>query len=210
VGITYPSDWKQKTGDNFVAAVSKDGQAWSAMALLEGVTDKQAGIEKVKQGLEKHLQDIKYDDETKTQGGALVVTGTGKTKKSGVGVVFAAGVLDAGGGQLAGVAFVVDQNVEQHYKETVRYICQTIHRGQDSEPSNGVVPASATPATARITVRVGALASAPFLGPRKINTSFAVRDAGNGGDSTWRRLRIERCCPSPPRRLRQSTMASAP
>jgi uncharacterized protein (TIGR03000 family) len=154
VGITYPPDWKQKQGDTYVAAVSADGQAWSVIATLEGVKDKQSGIEKVKQGLEKYLQDIKYDDQTKTQGGALVVTGTGKAKKSGVGVVFAAGVFDAAGGELAGVAFVVDQNVEQHYKETVRYICQTIRRGQDSEPSNGVVPASATPATARITVRV--------------------------------------------------------
>jgi uncharacterized protein (TIGR03000 family) len=154
VGITYPSDWKEKTGDNFVSAISKDGHAWSAIAVLEGVNDKQAGIDKVKQGLEKYLQDINYDDQTQTQGNALVVTGTGKGKKSGVGVVFAAGVFDAVGGQLAGVAFVVDQNVEQHYKEMVRYICQTIRRGQDSESSYGAVPASATAATARITVRI--------------------------------------------------------
>jgi uncharacterized protein (TIGR03000 family) len=157
VGITYPSDWKQKAGDTYVAAVSADGQAWSVIATLEGVTDKQAGIEKVKHGLEKYLQDIHYDDLTKTQGGALVVTGTGKAKKSGVGVVFAAGVLDAGGGQLAGLAFVVDQAVEQHYKETVRYICQTIRRTPDFESYYGVAPASgtaATAATARITVRV--------------------------------------------------------
>jgi uncharacterized protein (TIGR03000 family) len=188
VGITYPPDWKQKQGDSYVAAVSADGQAWSVIATLEGVKDKQAGIEKVKQGLEKYLQEIKYDDLTNRQGGALVVTGTGKAKKSGVGVVFAAGVFEAAGGELAGLAFVVDQNVEQHYKETVRYICQTIRREQDSEPSNGVVPASASPATARITVRVapdaqiwfddtatrqtGALREfeSPLLGPGKIYT----------------------------------------
>jgi hypothetical protein len=131
VGITYPSDWKQKTGDNFVSAVSKDGQAWSAIALMEGVKDKLAGIDKIKQGLEKSLQDITYDDPHKTERGAIVITGTGKTKKSGVEVVFAAGVLDSGEGQLAGAAFVVDKDVEQHYKETVRYICQAIRRGND-------------------------------------------------------------------------------
>jgi hypothetical protein len=131
VGITYPADWKQKAGDHHVAAVSADGNAWSVIATLDGVKDQQAGIDQVKQGLEKYLQDITYDELTKTQGGALVVTGTGKGKKSGVGVVFAAGVADVGAGQLAGVAFVVDQNVEQHYKETVRYICQTLRRAKD-------------------------------------------------------------------------------
>ena len=63
---------------------------------------------------------------TKTKRGALVVTGTGKGKKSGVAVVFAAGVLDAGAGKLAGAAFVVDARIEDHYKETVGQICQTI------------------------------------------------------------------------------------
>ena len=52
IGITYPSDWKQTTGDRYVSAVSADGQAYSMIATLEG-TDKQAGIAKVKQGLEK-------------------------------------------------------------------------------------------------------------------------------------------------------------
>jgi uncharacterized protein (TIGR03000 family) len=154
VGITYPADWKEKVADTYVAAVSADGQAWSVIATLEGVKDNQAGIERIKQGLEKYLQNINYDDLTKTQGGALVLTGTGKAKKSGIGVVFAAGAFDAGGGQLAGVAFVVDQAVEQHYKETVRYICQTIRRAQDFESYYGVAPASSTAATARITVRV--------------------------------------------------------
>ena len=41
-------------------------------------------------------------------------------------MVFAAGVFDAGPGKLAGVAFVVDENVEDRYKEAVRYICKTI------------------------------------------------------------------------------------
>jgi hypothetical protein len=131
MGITYPSDWKQKVGDRFVAAVSKDGHAWSVLATLEGVKDKEAGIDKVKDGLEKYLKNIEYDDLTKTERGALVVTGTGKAKKSGVSVVFAAAVGDSGAGQLVGVAFVVDKHVEDHYKETVRSICQTLRGAKE-------------------------------------------------------------------------------
>ena len=125
IGITYPSDWKQTTGDRYVSAVSADGQAYSMIATLEGAADNQAGITKVKQGLEQYLEDIKYDNLTKTKRGALVLTGTGKAKKSGVAAVFAAGVFDTGRG-LAGAAFVVDARIEEHYKETVRQICQTI------------------------------------------------------------------------------------
>ena len=55
-----------------------------------------------------------------------MLTGTGKGKKSGVAVVFAAGVFDAGAVQLAEAAFVVDARIEEHYEETVRQICQTI------------------------------------------------------------------------------------
>ncbi len=55
-----------------------------------------------------------------------MLTGTGKGKKSGVAVVFAAGVFDTGAGQLAGAAFVVDARIEELYKETVHQICQTI------------------------------------------------------------------------------------
>ena len=131
VGITFPSDWKQKAGDNSVSATSAKGNAWSGIATLDGVKDKEAGIQKVKQGLEKYLQNIDYDDPTKTEGGALLITGTGKAKKSGVDVVFAAGVFDAGPGKLAGVAFVVDENVDDRYKEAVRYTCKTIRVEKD-------------------------------------------------------------------------------
>ena len=55
VGITFPSDWNQKTGDNYISAVSGDGQAYSMLVTLDGVADKQAGIKKVKEGLEKYL-----------------------------------------------------------------------------------------------------------------------------------------------------------
>ncbi len=117
VGITYPADWKQITDERYVSAVSADGQAYSMIAALPDAADQQAGIAKVKQGLEQYLQDIKYDDQKETKRGALVVTGTGKAKKSGVDVVFAAGVFDTGAGKLAGAAFVVDARIEDYYKE---------------------------------------------------------------------------------------------
>ena len=60
-----------------------------------------------------------------------MVTGTGKGKKSGVAVVFAVGVFDTGAGQLVGAAFVVDARIEEHYKETIRQICQTIRVGDE-------------------------------------------------------------------------------
>jgi len=131
MGITYPADWKQTAGKRYVSAVSADGQGWSAIALLEGVKDKPAGITKTKQELEKSLLDIKYDEPTETERGALVVTGTGKGKKSGVEVVFAIGVFEPGAGRVAGAAFIVDKEVEELYKETVLYTCQTI-RGEES------------------------------------------------------------------------------
>lgn len=131
VGITFPADWQQKTGDRYISAVSKDGQAYAMLATLEGIKDQQAGAKKVQAGLENHLQDVKYDEASKTKGGALVITGTGKGKKKGVDVVFAAAVFDAGKGQLVGAAFVVDSKIEDHYKETVKGICQTLRRSGD-------------------------------------------------------------------------------
>jgi hypothetical protein len=131
VGITYPSDWKQKAGDNYVTATSPKGNAWSVIATLEGAKDKEAGIARVRQGIEKYLQDVQYDGLTKTERGALLVTGAGKARKSGIPVVFAAGIFEAGPGQLAGAAFIADQNAEDHYKEAVRYMCQTIRGEKD-------------------------------------------------------------------------------
>jgi uncharacterized protein YcfJ len=131
VGITFPSDWNQKTGDNYISAVSGDGQAYSMLITLDGVSDKQVGIKKVMEGLENHLKDVKYDEPSETKGGAVVITGTGKGKKADVDVVFAAGIFDAGKGQLVGTAFVVDSKIEDYYKETVRGICQTIRRTED-------------------------------------------------------------------------------
>jgi hypothetical protein len=131
VGITYPSDWKQKVRDDSVSAVSKDGHAWSAAASLADVKDQAAGVEKIKKGLEKSLQDIKYDEASKSERGALVVTGTGKGKKSGVAVVFAVGVIESAPKQFAGAAFIVDKDLEEQYKEAVLDICQTVRRADE-------------------------------------------------------------------------------
>ena len=131
VGVTLPSDWKQATGDNYISGVSTDGQVYAMIATLEGAADKQAGVDRVKQGLVRYLQDIKYDDQIETKRGALVVTGTAKAKKAGVDVVFAAGVMDAGGGQIVGAAFIVDSRIEDYYKAAIRQICQTIRVGDD-------------------------------------------------------------------------------
>ena len=131
VAITYPSDWKQKTGERYVSAVSADGHAWSGLATLEGVNDKQAGITRIKQEFEKYLQDIKFDDTAETKGGSQIVTGVGKAKKAGVDVVFAAGVFDTASGQLAGIAFVADKNLDDYYKQAARAICQTIRTGEN-------------------------------------------------------------------------------
>jgi len=130
VGVTFPENWMQKTGDNFVAAASKDGQAYAILASL-GAADRDAGIKKVKASIENHLKDIKFDDPSETKGGALIVTGTAKGKKAGVDVVFAAGVFEAAKGQLVAAAFVVDSKMDDHYKETVRGICQTLRRAKD-------------------------------------------------------------------------------
>jgi hypothetical protein len=129
--ITYPAEWKQKKGNHSISAVSADGHAWSGISILADAKDKDAGMNKIKQELDKYLGNIKYDDPTATKGDSLVVTGTGKARKAGVDVVFAAGVFDAGPGKVAGIAFVADKDLEDHYKEAARYICHTIRTGTD-------------------------------------------------------------------------------
>jgi hypothetical protein len=131
LGITFPADWKQKVGDHYVAAVSADGQTYAVLGTLEGVASKKAAVKKLQEGLEKYLGNVKYDEQTETKGGTVVATGTGKGKKSGVDVVFAAAVFDAGKGKLGGAAFVADAKIEDHYKETVRGICETLRRADD-------------------------------------------------------------------------------
>jgi hypothetical protein len=129
LGMTFPADWKQKAGANSVSATSPKGNAWAAIATLDRAKDAQAGVKTLKEQLGKSLDEIKYDAVTKTERGALLLTGEGKSKKTGIPVVFAIGVFNASPEQLAGAAFVADKNVEEHYKQAVRYMCQTI-RGE--------------------------------------------------------------------------------
>jgi hypothetical protein len=131
VGITYPADWKQSTGEHQVTVVSPDGQAWSGMALLSGVTNKQAGINKIKEEIENHLTEVSYDQLAMSKNGTLFVIGSGKGKMTGVDVIFAVCILDAGKSQLVGVAFVVDSKIEDHYKDTIGSICETIRSTND-------------------------------------------------------------------------------
>jgi hypothetical protein len=129
VGITFPSNWKQKAGKISASAASPKGNAWAAIATIDGAKDKEAGINGIKGRLAKYLQNIEYDEPTKTDRGALLITGSGNSAKSSIPVVFAIGVFNASPDQLAAAAFVADKNVEDQYKEAVRYMCQTI-RGE--------------------------------------------------------------------------------
>ncbi len=99
------------------------------VSILQGATDKQTAVAKIKKGLDYYLQDVKYDEQTDTKRGGIVITGTGKGKKSGLPVVFAAGIVNTGANQFAGAAFVVDDRIDDYYKETVRQICETLRVG---------------------------------------------------------------------------------
>ena len=126
VGITYPSDWKQITGDRYISAVSADGQAYSMIATLEGAADKpsrnrkgQARARKVSSGHQVRQPD---KDETRCARAHRHGKWHQVRRRRGVrgwGLRYRAR-------QLAGAAFVVDGRIEDHYKETVRQICQTI------------------------------------------------------------------------------------
>jgi heat shock protein HslJ len=125
LGVSYPADWKQVVGKNHVIATSDDGTAWSVISTLEEIKDQPAGIEKIKEGLEDYLTEIKYDETTKTESGSLVVSGTGKGKKSGVDVVFTSAVFMSGQ-RHCGIVFIVDADIEKYYEKTVLAICESI------------------------------------------------------------------------------------
>ena len=58
LGVSYPADWKQVIGQNHVIATSEDGTAWSVISTLDDINDPQAGIQKIKKGLEEYLKEI--------------------------------------------------------------------------------------------------------------------------------------------------------
>ncbi len=125
LGVSYPADWKQVVGKNHVIATSDDGTAWSVISTLEDVKDQPAGIEKIKEGLEDYLKEIKYDATTKSESGSLVLSGTGKGKKSGVDVVFTSAAFMSGE-RHCGIVFIVDANIEKYFEKTVLAICESI------------------------------------------------------------------------------------
>ena len=109
----------------------RDGQAQLDARRPQGL--RQGGRpQEASAALGNYLTDIKFDEPSATEGaGTLATTGTGKGKKSGVPVVLAAAVLDAGKGNSSGRRPVVDLWIEDHYKETVRGICQSLRRADD-------------------------------------------------------------------------------
>ena len=126
LGVSYPADWKQVVDKNYVVATSEDGTAWSVISTLKDIKNKAAGIPKIKEGLEEYLMEIKYDELTETEGGALVLSGKGKGKESGVEIVFTSGVFQSGPERFAGIVFIVDADIEKYYEKTVLAICESV------------------------------------------------------------------------------------
>ena len=126
LGVSYPSEWKQVVEKNYVVATSEDGTAWSVTSALDGIQDKQAGVTKIKEGLVDYLKEIKYDELTETESGSLVLSGTGKGKKSGVDLVFTSAVFESGPKRFAGIVFIVDADIEKYYEQTILAICQSV------------------------------------------------------------------------------------
>jgi hypothetical protein len=126
LGVSYPADWKQVVDKNYVVATSEDGTAWSLISTLKDIKNKAAGIPKIKEGLEEYLTEIKYDELTETEGGALVLSGKGKGKESGVEIVFTSGVFQSGPERFAGIVFIVDADIEKYYEKTVLAISESV------------------------------------------------------------------------------------
>ncbi|HEV3301663.1 MAG TPA: hypothetical protein VG055_18560 [Planctomycetaceae bacterium] len=128
-GITFPAGWNQRDGGNAVSAVSPDGQLYCWLVAIK-TTSRADANRRLMYGLKtNYLDDIK-SDEPKEKGGATLITGTGKGKKSGVDVVFATGVFEVGD-QIVAAMFMADSKIEDYYKETIRGICQTIRPAND-------------------------------------------------------------------------------
>jgi hypothetical protein len=131
LGVSYPADWKQVVDKNHVIATSEDGQAWSVISTLDDIQDQQAGVAKVKEGLEDYLKDIQYDELTKTESGSLVLSGVGKGKTTDVDVVFTSAVFESGPGKLSAIVFIVDADIEKYYEKTILAICNSVLVEQD-------------------------------------------------------------------------------
>src|SRR5580704_14903014 len=123
-GITFPAGWNQRHGGNAVSAVSPDGQLYCWLVAIK-TTSRADANRRLMYGLKtNYLDDIKYDEPKETKGGATLITGTGKGKKSGVDVVFATGVFEVDD-QIVAAMFIADSKLEDYYKETARGSCHT-------------------------------------------------------------------------------------
>jgi hypothetical protein len=130
VGITFPAGGSQLTEANAVSAVSPDKEAYGVLVVIKAARTRQDVTRRLKHGLELNfLNDINYDEPNDAKG-AILITGTGKGKKSGVDVVFVTGVFVSGDDAVA-ITFIADSKIEDYYKETVRGICQAIRRADD-------------------------------------------------------------------------------
>jgi hypothetical protein len=125
LGVSYPSDWKQVVGKSHVVATSEDGTAWSVISTIDDIQDRPSGVNKIKEGLEEYLKEIQYDETTKTESGATILSGTGKGKESGVGVVFTSAVFTSGE-RHCGIVFIVDADIEKYYEKTILAICKSV------------------------------------------------------------------------------------
>lgn len=125
LGVSYPSDWKQVVGKSHVIATSEDGQAWSVISTLDEIQDQDAGVLKIKSGLEDYLKDIQYDEAIKTDSGSLILSGTAKGKQSEVDVVFTSAVFMSGT-RHCGLVFIIDADIEKFYEKTVLAICESV------------------------------------------------------------------------------------
>ena len=137
--ITYPEDWKQTVEKEVIWAISEKGDAFSAIAPLENdVETMKDGMARLKEGIEKHLEDVKYEPEFKPEVfDALAIRGTGKSKQSGEHLIFASAVFQSGENQLTGIWFLIDDDLEDLYTETIRAICRSIVR-EDELKAEGI------------------------------------------------------------------------
>ena len=126
LGVAFPEKWAKSVGETNAWAVSLKGDAFAAIVLLNDAKDLDDGVEKLKARIEEYVDSAEFEETAQTEKGALIVIGKGKSKKSGVELVVAAGVFESGEDQVSGICYVLDKDVEELYKGTAKAIAETI------------------------------------------------------------------------------------
>ena len=121
--ISYPSDWQQALTQRDLTAVSPHKDAWSQIGLMKTATNPQEGLAEFRAVAERLLSDAQFGDIETVESGTLLLTGKGTYKEAPV--TFCALAVQASEGRCIGFVFVVDQEVEELYLETIREICAT-------------------------------------------------------------------------------------